>query len=74
MIWAALAEIIASLLAPTRPAHSISDDHAELAAKWHVCPQTHRLECSWSLEAAPLTINYVVTQCKDVAGERLAAV
>ena len=23
-----------------------------LAAKWHVCPQTHRLECSWSLEAA----------------------
>jgi hypothetical protein len=24
-----------------------------LAAKWHVCPQTHRLECSWSLEAAP---------------------
>lgn len=45
-----------------------------LAAKWHVCPQTHRLECSWSFEAAPLTINYVVTQCKDVAGERLAAV
>jgi hypothetical protein len=23
-----------------------------LAARWHVCPQTHRLECSWSLEAA----------------------
>ena len=24
----------------------------QLAARWHVCPQTHRLECSWSLEAA----------------------
>jgi hypothetical protein len=24
----------------------------QLAARWHVCPQTHRLECCWSLEAA----------------------
>jgi hypothetical protein len=22
-----------------------------LAAHWHVCPQTQRLECAWSLEA-----------------------
>jgi len=21
-----------------------------LIARWHVCPETHRLECSWSLE------------------------
>ena len=25
---------------------------SRLAARWHVCPQKHRLECSWSLEAA----------------------
>jgi hypothetical protein len=23
-----------------------------LVAHWHVCPQTQRLECSWSVEAA----------------------
>jgi hypothetical protein len=22
-----------------------------LVAKWHICPETQRLECSWSLEA-----------------------
>ena len=27
---------------------------SRLSAKWHVCPQTHRLECSWSLEVAAL--------------------
>jgi hypothetical protein len=24
-----------------------------LTARWHVCPETHRLECLWSYEAAP---------------------
>jgi hypothetical protein len=31
---------------------NIRRSSSRLAARWHVCPQTHRLECSWSLEAA----------------------
>ena len=25
----------------------------QLTAQWHICPQTGRLECAWSLKAAP---------------------
>jgi hypothetical protein len=31
-------------------AFNIRKPSARLVARWHVCPQTRRLECSWSLE------------------------
>ena len=41
---------------PRRPnathTFDIRRSSSRLAARWHVCPQTHRLECSWSFEAA----------------------
>jgi hypothetical protein len=30
---------------------NIRSPSGRLAANWHVCPQTRRLECSWSFEA-----------------------
>ena len=42
---------------PSRPnvvrAVNIRRTSTRLTARWHVCPQTHRLECVWSLETAP---------------------
>jgi len=38
---------------PTRPITiraSSAQPSSRLIARWHVCPETHRLECSWSLE------------------------
>ena len=39
---------------PPRPnairAFDIRRPSSRLAAKWYVCPQTHRLECAWSFE------------------------
>ena len=29
---------------------SLQRHPSRLVARWHVCPETHRLECSWSLE------------------------
>jgi len=41
---------------PRRPnatrTFDIRKSSSRLAARWHVCPQTYRLECSWSLAAA----------------------
>jgi len=41
---------------PPRPnatrAFDIRRPPNRLAAKWHVCAETHRLECSWSIEEA----------------------
>ena len=31
-------------------AFSLQRHQSRLVARWHVCPETHRLECSWSLE------------------------
>jgi hypothetical protein len=39
--------------APPRTFH-MRRSSGRLAARWHICPQTHRLECSWSFEAATL--------------------
>jgi hypothetical protein len=36
-----------------------------LAAHWHICPQTQRLECAWSLEA-----NSEVQLCRYPIRER----
>jgi hypothetical protein len=42
---------------PSRPnlarTVNIRRTSTHLTARWHVCPQTRRLECAWSLETAP---------------------
>ena len=42
---------------PSRPnvarTVNIRRTSTRLTARWHVCPQTRRLECAWSLETAP---------------------
>src|SRR5271166_2655394 len=49
---AALASAGVRRAIPTHP-FAVRRTPVRLAARWRLCPETHRLECSWSLEAAP---------------------